>query len=54
MDRSPILLDIGPKDQTFQQSVKQDSFSHILKSSASTYCMKVQADTSLALPWEYN
>ena len=34
---SPTFLNTGSTDETFQQSGKQDSFSNILKSSASMY-----------------
>ena len=37
MDLSPTFLNTRTTDETFQQSGKQDSFSHILKSSASIY-----------------
>ena len=33
----PNILNTGTKDETFQQSGKQDSFRHLLKSSASMY-----------------
>ena len=34
---SPTFLNTGTTDETFQQPEKQDSFRHILKSSASMY-----------------
>ena len=37
VDLSPIFLNTGTTNETFQQSGKQDSFRHILKSSASVY-----------------
>ena len=37
VDLSPTFLNTGTTDETFQQSGKQDSFRHILKSSASMY-----------------
>ena len=37
VDLSPTFLNAGTTDETFQQSGKQDSFWHILKSSASIY-----------------
>ena len=36
-DFSPTFLNTGTSNETFQQSGKQDSFRHRLKSSASTY-----------------
>ena len=37
LDLSPPFLNIGITNETFQQSGKQDSFRHILKSSATMY-----------------
>ena len=37
VDLSPTFLNTGSTNETFQQSGKQDSFRHILKSSASMY-----------------
>ena len=37
VDRFPAFLNTGTTDETFQQSGKQDSFRHILKSLASMY-----------------
>ena len=37
VDLSPTILNTGTIDETFQQSGKQGSFRHILKSSASMY-----------------
>ena len=45
-------LNTGTTDEFSQKSEKQDSFRHILKSSASMY--EVQAHTSLEPPLEYN
>ena len=36
VDLSTTLLNTGTTDETFQQSEKQDSLRHLLKSSAST------------------
>ena len=37
VDLSPTFLNTGTTNETFQQSEKQDSFRHILKSSPSMY-----------------
>ena len=37
VDLFPTFLNTGTTDETFQQSRKQDSFRHILNSSASMY-----------------
>ena len=37
VDLSPTFLNTGTTDETFQQSGKQDSFRHLLKSLASVY-----------------
>ena len=37
VDLSPTFLNTGTTNETFQQSGKQDSFRHLLKSSASMY-----------------
>ena len=37
VDLSLTFLNTGTTDETFQQSEKQDSFRHLLKSSASMY-----------------
>ena len=45
VDLSPIFINTGTTNETFQQSGKQDYFRHILKSSASVY---------ESLPYTYN
>ena len=52
VDLSPTFLSTGTTDETFQQSGKQDSVRHLLKSSASI--KKVLAHSSLEPPLEYN
>ena len=37
LDYSPTSLNIGTTNETFQQSGKEDSFRHLLTSSASMY-----------------
>ena len=52
MDLSPILLNKGTTDETFQKSEKQEYFTKNLKGSTSMY--KVQAHSPLELKLEHN
>ena len=53
-DLSPTFINTGTTDETFQQSGKQDSLRHLLKSSATVVWKKVLGHNFLEPPLEYN
>ena len=52
VDLSPTFLNTGTTEETFQQSGKQDSFRHLLKTLASMF--EISGSQFLEPPLEYN